>query len=150
MRNTIIVDVDGTLSNTSKRVNFAQAGEWDMFHSLLHEDEPWEDVKIIINNLSSMDFLIIGLTGRNEKWRAMTGEWLFKHKIQMDDLIMRPDGDFTPDKIIKPKMLNEYCLINLGKPAIEEVLVILEDRDRVVEEWRNLGFNCWQVRAGGY
>ena len=33
---------------------------------------------------------------------------------------------------------------------IEEVLVILEDRDRVVEEWRNLGFNCWQVRAGGY
>jgi hypothetical protein len=32
----------------------------------------------------------------------------------------------------------------------EKVLVVLEDRDRVVEAFREMGLPCWQVQAGGY
>jgi hypothetical protein len=30
------------------------------------------------------------------------------------------------------------------------VLVVLEDRDRVVRAWRDAGYECWQVQEGDF
>lgn len=145
----IVVDLDGTLCNAGHRDHHAVAGQWDEFHSRLMDDEPWPDVKAFLDlfwsaSSESENYHIIGLTGRPEQWRGKTYEWLQKHSIALDALLMRPDRDWSPDAELKPRLLESYA------PSKEDVLFILEDREKVVDAWRNLGYNCWQVRPGGY
>jgi hypothetical protein len=141
----IVIDLDGTLCNSAHREHLAAAKQWDDFHSLLGADEPWPDVKQMIELLSGVgNYYLVGLTGRNERYRQITHQWLMNHDIFLDNLLMRPDNDFTSDAELKPRLLAESGVL----PS--EVWFILEDRDKVVEAWRNLGYNCWQCRPGGY
>lgn len=161
-RKFIVVDLDGTLCNSAHRDHLAVAGQWDEFHGLLSDDEPHTDVKDLVAALGlglwpHMDLEIIALTGRNEKYRMMTEAWLLKHSVAVDYLLMRPDFDWRPDVKLKPELLHEFISNNTEGPvdsihelAKSQVWFILEDRDKVVEEWRNLGFRCWQTQPGGY
>jgi FMN phosphatase YigB (HAD superfamily) len=139
----IVVDLDGTLCNSRHREHLAIAKQWDEFHSLLRYDEPWDDVKRFLSELHA-DIEVIGLTGRNERYRNETLDWLDTYEICLSELLMRPDDNYQPDHELKPQMLAAAGV----KP--QQVWLVLEDRDKVVEAWRNLGFSCWQVRPGGY
>ena len=145
----IVVDLDGTLCDARHREHLAQQGLWDEFHALCIKDPIYEDVAGILAALDD-SFDIIALTGRNEKWRQATYNWLGEHKIDhlIMDLLMRPDDNFSPDIEMKPSML--FGWFGSIDDAKQRVHTILEDRDKVVEVWRQLGFNCWQVRPGGY
>lgn len=148
--NIVIVDLDGTLCNSAHREHLARAGEWEQFHSLLMEDLPWPDVQRlieVINNDPNM-YKVIGLTGRNERYRLMTIKWLTKHKVLLEELLMRPDNDFQSDADLKPGLLDEF--LERRGMTHADVWVIIEDRDKMVEAWRNLGHFCWQPRGGGY
>jgi hypothetical protein len=150
-RNTIVVDLDGTLCDCGHRVELARAKQWDHFHSLLVEDQPFEDVKSLIKLIgckATMEIDIIGLTGRNEANRNKTLDWLESHKIFFDELLMRPNNDFRQDHILKPELLEEF--FGGREIMLKRVMFVLEDRDKVVEAWRNIGINCWQVRQGTY
>lgn len=144
----VVVDLDGTLCNSAHREHLARAKEWDQFHALLGDDEPWPDVKEMIKLLERVDTVIVGLTGRNQCYMDATIKWLGKYDIDLDMLLMRPNDNFQPDHELKPLLLDEY-LSEIGKTH-SDVWFILEDRDKVVEAWRNLGHNCWQPRPGGF
>lgn len=144
-RKIVVVDLDGTLCNSAHRDHLAIAKQWDEFHSKLGEDNPWPDVKQMIEllDIDLFNFTVVGLTGRNERYRNATNKWLDLHGIRLDDLIMRPDNDYTPDHELKPAMLGAVY-------PPDRIWFILEDRDKVVEAWRNLGYRCWQTNPGGY
>jgi hypothetical protein len=146
---SIVCDMDGTLSNCVHRQHFAERGDWKEFHSLLLDDEPYADVAMFLTLLPK-DHEVIIVTGRNETYKEYTWRWLIQHKLCtiVDRIIMRPDNNFEQDHILKPKMLEE----NIGgkEDVLREVALVLEDRDKVVEAWRNYGLPCWQVRPGGY
>lgn len=144
--NIIVVDLDGTLCNSGHREHLAVAGHWDDFHALLRDDEPWPDVLWLLENVPQAT--LIGLTGRNERYRPATLKWLEKYDIWFDVLLMRPDDNYQSDHELKPKMLDVW-LDELGF-SHADVLFILEDRERVTEAFRNLGHNVWQVRSPGY
>jgi hypothetical protein len=57
------------------------------------------------------------------------------------NLEMRSEGDRRPDTQVKFEMLYEY------KMMPEDVLCILDDRQSVVDMWRENGFNVMQVDA---
>jgi hypothetical protein len=146
----IVVDLDNSLCNCDHRIHHALNKDWDAFHEALMDDVPNPDVYALIkmmDDLYSSPGLFF-LTGRNERYRPKTLEWLKKHNINPDKLIMRPDNDFTPDHEIKIRMLEE----ELGgkEKVLSLVLFVLDDRDRVVEAFREYGLKCWQVRAGAY
>jgi hypothetical protein len=145
---TIIVDLDGTLSNCAHRVHHAQEGRWDEFHSLLMQDKPNMDVYWFLAQIQQIDCNIVVLTGRNEAYRTLTLKWFYEYGCAVDHLLMRPDQDYAPDVVLKPRLLEEHMG---GKPRVlSEVRFVLEDRDKVVEAWRDYGLTCWQVRPGGY
>ncbi len=144
----VVVDLDGTLCNSAHREHLARAKEWDQFHSLLSDDEPWPDVQQLIKLLETTRSAIVGLTGRNERYRTTTLNWLAKYDIDLDALLMRPNDDYLSDHELKPMMLDEF--LEGQNLTHDDVWFILEDRDKVVEAWRNLGHNCWQPRPGGY
>ena len=145
----IVIDLDGTLCNSAHREHLARAQEWDEFHSQLFLDEPWPDVAALLPIVSE-SFVIVGLTGRSSRYQTPTLRWLIKHKLEqyIDFLLMRPDGDWRSDNELKPALLDQW--LKEQNSTHSSVLFILEDRDKMVEAWRELGHNCWQVRPGGY
>ena len=143
-----VIDMDGTLCNAKHREHLAQAKCWDEFHAGLADDEPNQDVLYFLQMLMKQEHSFIFLTGRNEAYRNQTVQWLIKHDVYADDLLMRPDGNFQPDAEIKPYLLRQW--LDYAGSDSTSVVAILEDRDKMVECWRNLGYACWQVRVSGY
>lgn len=150
-KNCIICDLDGTLSNSNHRAHLAQQGLWDDFHAAGKDDAVNEAVAWLLDNSSRFgNAIVVVLTGRNERYRNMTCDWFFRHRLSkvIDQLIMRPDIDYTQDIDLKPRMLFEFFLGH--DTALQRVIMILEDRDKMVARWRDLGFDCWQTAVGTY
>jgi FMN phosphatase YigB (HAD superfamily) len=149
MTRIVVVDLDGTLCNSAHREHLARAQQWDEFHSLLYLDEPWPDVASLLPLLSE-SFVVVALTGRTDRYQTPTLRWLMKHNLEqhIDFLLMRPDGDFRSDAALKPALLDTWLEEQQATHA--DVMFILEDRDKMVEAWRELGHSCFQVRNGGY
>jgi uncharacterized HAD superfamily protein len=148
MKNSIVVDLDGTLCNCDHRVSFVRAQQYDEFNSRLVDDKPHEEVIRVIERLAMSHHIIVA-TGRSDKYKEPTQTWFSRHNIIVDALLMRPEGNHIPDHELKPQLL--YSYFEGGKEeALKSVLVVLEDRDKVVAAWRNEGFPCWQVRKGNY
>ena len=146
MKDIVIFDLDGTLADIEHRVHLAEAKQWGEFHKAGVHDTPHQEACELFCMLQDSYELII-VTGRNERYRKQTILWLEDVAgLYPDEILMRPDDDFTPDYELKPRLLKEH----LGEEFPHRVLLIFEDRDRVVEEWRNLGLVCYQVRNGSY
>ena len=95
-----------------------------------------------------------------ESFEATT-EWLKKYKVPYDLAAMRPDkfqedswpiADGNPatkemrymsDDILKKKMLDTFI-------DIDEVFLVIDDRDKAVKMWRKLGLNTFQVAPGNF
>lgn len=156
---TIVIDLDGTLCDSAHRDHHARNGDWLQFHERLKEDKPHADVMFLIELLRNLSDLrapdeveLVGCTGRNERWRPATERWLIDHGIPLDAILMRADDDFRSDAAVKVDLLNEWhkSTGHAGCAIHERVAFILDDRDKVVEAWRDAGFNCWQVRPGNF
>jgi hypothetical protein len=158
----IVCDLDGTLSDCRHREHLVP--DWEAFHAKMGEDKPHKHVLWILEQLlfapEPLDTvpLVLFLTGRPEVYRQPTVDWLQDKcgLAQHDDyaLWMRPTGQFGSDVDVKVHLLEEFLkfeliLNTLGEVTKEEIL-ILEDREKVVTKWRDLGYECWQVREGAW
>lgn len=147
MKNTVVIDIDGTISKVGDRLKYLQQEkkDWDSFYEHCDEDEPIKDVIDIVRSLYWDEYEIVFCTGRRESVRQKTEAWIRKNVV--DDfnlLLMRPDGDFRHDTMVKPELLAAEGL------TPDHVLCIFEDRDSMVTKWRDLGYRCLQVAEGGF
>lgn len=150
MKNWIVMDLDGTLCDCSHRVHLAQAKEWDEFNAGIAGDVPHAEAVAFLRAVNFDDYHVLLCTGRDEKHRLATMRWLFVQNIIMlfDELIMRPSGNRETDDALKVRMVDDF--FEGREKALESVLLVLDDRDRVVLAFRDAGFRCWQVSAGDY
>lgn len=145
----IIVDLDGTLALMGDRSPYA--GEQCAVDSV---NEPilklvmewWCDYNAAI---SKPDRHVIFCSGRDGKAREATILWLReKCGIYVEDegvhLFMRAPGDNRNDGIIKEEIYRENIEGNFN------VAFVLDDRNRVVDKWRELGLTCLQVAPGNF
>ena len=151
MKNTIIFDLDGTLALIDKRreVSTKPNGrlDWGKFFdpSNIKLDEPNPPVIKTAQLFAEQGFNIVILSGRSNKTEVATRSWLSKNKVPFDKLIMRDSetNHFTPDWVLKKNMLDEQLDIN-------DVFLVVDDRDRVVKLWRSLGLTTFQVADGNF
>lgn len=129
----IIVDVDGTLANKGNRSPF----DW----SKVNEDTCNESVKNIVNSYKGT---IIIFSGRDGIYKEDTATWLQQNGIRYDHIYLREPGNQEKDSIIKRKLFEEHIR---GKYYIEYVL---DDRNQVVDMWRDMGLFCLQVAEGDF
>lgn len=145
---TIIVDLDGTLCNDSKRQHLAQARLWDEYHARLSEDVPFLDVLEMLHFLRAQPGLdMVVVTARPEAYRGQTLKWLAENDVTPDELLMRPDNDYSLAEVLKLRLIEQY--FGTLEKAKFFIVTCLEDRDKVCEAFRNAGLPCWQVRVGG-
>ena len=151
MKNTIIFDLDGTLALIDKRreVSTKPNGrlDWGKFFNStnIKLDEPNLPVIKMAQLFSEQGFNIVILSGRSNKTETATRSWLSKNKVPFNKLIMRNSetDHFTPDWVLKKNMLDENLNIN-------DVFLVVDDRDRVVKLWRSLGLTTFQVAEGNF
>lgn len=147
MRQFIVVDLDGTLCDAGHRVDYAKAGQWDDFHSRSGKDKPFADVLSLVVKFNETHSVLVA-TGCNERYRTLRTDWLNLWRVPVDVLLMRPDDDYTQDGAMKLRLLEGH--FGSKENVLSSVAFALDDRDRVVEAFRNYGLNCWQVRNGEY
>ena len=133
----IIVDLDGTLFNTSARIHHIKPPvgikkNWKAFFAGIPDDPLNSHVKEVVDLLSSKHRVIL-ITGRPENTRNITLYKLDDHNVKFDALLMRSDTDRRPDYEVKRDLF-----LNLGIP-VENVICAFEDRLQVVSMWKNLG-----------
>jgi hypothetical protein len=135
----VICDIDGTLSDYSHRV--ALAGEWNSFHALAHLDPVIPQIRHLTDCLRESGHDILLWTGRPERYRVGTMDWLCEHGIGFNELRMRPNDNLDSDVALKYQWLQE-----LG----EQPLFAIDDRDSVVKMFRDNGVVCLQPAEGKY
>ena len=168
MQKTIIFDLDGTLANIDSRRDISMKPngklDWDVFaapNSILALDKPNAPVIKMAQMFKADGFKIVIFSGRNDRGFDATVQWLDDFKVPFDLLVMRPDkfkdkswpiadGNpatpdmrFMPDEILKKVMLDTFVDIN-------DVFLVVDDRDKVVKMWRDLGLNTFQVAPGDF
>ncbi len=87
---------------------------------------------------------VILLSGRNEKFRKQTEEFLNKNNVEYLALFMRKDGDDRNDVIVKKEIFENEIR---GKYNVK---FIADDRNRLVSLWRSMGIPCFQVNDGDF
>ena len=163
MQDAIICDIDGTVAlMKGKRSPFE-------YHKA-DKDEPnivvintvlamkeLHQCKLIM--LSARENVILNTPSTDNKWshtyvnekykdlEELTLDWLNNHLgfNNYDELIMRTAGDYRKDCYVKYDIYNDYIKPNYN------VLMVFDDRNQVVDMWRNgLNLTCFQVADGNF
>ncbi len=168
MKKTVIFDLDGTLADIDIRRDKSLKPngklDWDIFaapDSIMNWDKPNAPVIKMAQMFDNEGFNIVIFSGRNDRGFFATRDWLKIHNVPFDLLVMRPDkfkdkswpiadGNpatpdmrFMPDEILKKKMLDVFV-------DKDDVLMTVDDRQKVVDMWRAEGLTCFQVAPGDF
>lgn len=146
MLRTYIFDIDNTIANNSKRIHHLhqKPKNWDAWYKESQHDTPYWEIIELMDLAVSHDIKVVLCTGRDEFCRDDTVNWLADHDIPYDKLYMRPLGDRRDDSVVKRDLLKQ-----IREDGYDPVLVF-EDRDRVVQMWRDEGLRCLQVAPGNF
>ena len=148
----VIFDLDGTLAIIDKRRDLARKPNgkfnWDVFHdaSNISLDEPNTPVIKMAQLFAEDGFLIVIFSGRTDKTEHTTRAWLTRNRVPFHTLVMRPHKtmNFIPDEILKKHMLDNAPF------HIDDVFLVVDDRQKVVDMWRGLGLTVFQVAEGNF
>lgn len=151
----IICDLDGTLALMNGRDPYdATTCDQDLLN---------EPIAAIINQFS-LDIYetkilcpqIIFCSGRMDRYKKPTEAFIKKHFPNLRyKLFMRKTDDWKIDPITGKRYIEKDSII---KREIYEqhiapdydVLFVLDDRNQVVDMWRELGLTCLQVAPGDF
>ncbi len=144
----VIFDLDGTLALIDKRRDISTKDngkmDWAKFFDpdMVDLDDPNTPV-ITMANLLSSQYRIWILSGRSDVTQDVTKDWLRKHNVPFDHLIMRDqDNLYMPD--------NELKQIWLDTIGVDNVAMVFDDRQQVVDMWRDNGLTVFQVAKGDF
>ena len=140
----VIFDIDGTLADVSERIHHVRRKpkNWNAFFAGIAQDKAIHAMVALCNMLYDAGVRIILCSGRNERHRPETVEWMARHGVRYHELILRRDSDMRSDVVVKREML-----AGIDR---EKILFVVEDRTRVVEMWRSEGLVCLQCAPGEF
>lgn len=139
-RKTVLCDIDHVLSAAWPRDHLIGNASWDDYHNAASNDKPVADIVAMINALGKEDFNIVAITARPEKFRRLTLDWMIRHDVYVDELLMRSDQEFRPSPEMKLELVR-----NRFQDVKNEVAFLIEDRDDVCQAFRELGITVLQA-----
>lgn len=140
----ILCDIDGTISDDINRRYVLdipdKEPDWDLYHEASRYDLPFPRMIELINTLSEhANFAFI--TGRPEKWRAITRLWLNIHIKFPYELYMRPDDSRERAHLLKRAIVFEH----FSPPR--RVWLAFEDHKPIIKMYREeLDILCLQPK----
>ena len=146
---TVIFDIDGTLANCEHRIHWVRSKpkNWPAFNRAMKNDTPNWDIVYLLRTFYSDGLTILIASGRSEDDRAVTEKWLNEvAKVQgmYEKLYMRASKDYRSDDIVKSEILDQMRIDGY------DPTIAVDDRQQVVDMWRNRGLRCLQVAPGDF
>ena len=138
---TVVIDLDGTLADVMHRLHFIRGAKKDYaaFFNAVDADKLNEWCRALMAALID-DFRVVLVSGRPTSTEEKTVTWLERHQVPYHELhLLRGNGDHTPDQVLKREWLRRY-----GK---ERICFVVDDRQKVVDMWREEGVVCLQCYA---
>lgn len=144
----ICFDLDGTLANIDHRLDYVRTKpkNWDAFEAGIPNDRVNEPVAKVFHSLHNGGNTPIFASGRSERSRQATVDWLRKHKMWFGDyskLYMRKEDDYRADDIVKDEIIDQI-VADYGKLPD----MWFDDRPRVVKAVRKRGIFVFDVYQG--
>ena len=149
----VIFDLDGTLALIDDRRALATKDngkmDWDVFFDPknIDLDLPNHGVIAMAQTLKAAGHRIIIFSGRSKGTKDATNAWLKKFDVPCDILKMRPtskDFMFMPDDKLKQMWLDKLFTDK------SDIICVFDDRQKVVDMWRDNGLTCMQVAPGDF
>ncbi|MFG2026632.1 HAD family acid phosphatase [Streptomyces sp. NPDC048825] len=135
-----VFDLDNTLADTAHRQRFLERRprDWDAFFAAAPHDPPLtEGVALALEHAEECE--VVYLTGRPERCREDTVEWLAAHGLPEGRIWMRRDNDRRPARRTKLEILR-------GLARNREVRVLVDDDELVCEDAERAGFTVVRAR----
>ena len=147
MNKVIIFDVDGTIADVEHRRHLVNGDnkDWKNFRLATEFDTPVEWVSAIARRFIEQGDDVAFFSARNESEREITekqiSEWIGDgHK----GVFLRPNGDYRPDEVFKSELADKFEELG-GK-----IDLVFDDRNKVVDMWRQRGTTVVQVADGDF
>ncbi|MGW0365808.1 phosphatase domain-containing protein [Streptomyces sp. NPDC002990] len=140
-----VFDIDNTLADTGHRQHFLESRprDWNGFFGAAPADPPLARGVEMVRN-SAADCEVVYLTGRPERCRRDTLDWLARHGLPEGRVWMRGDQDRRPARMTKIDVLKR---ISRGR----EVRMLVDDDELVCQAARAAGFRVvlanWAAEA---
>lgn len=141
---TVLVDLDGTISNPSHRLYLIQnkPKNWPEFEAGIMDDPIFPEVIDLVKLYYNAGHRIVIVTARPERCRDMTIAHLdnvAKLRYYYEKIEMRSNDDFRPGHLIKKEKLDKL------RSEGHDIYLALDDNDDICEMYRNNGVKCFQV-----
>jgi hypothetical protein len=154
-KQTVIFDLDGTIADIEDRRILSTKSDgkinWSKFFDpdYISLDKPNLPVIECTQGLKKLGYTILILSGRSEATKEATIDWLNTNGVSFDEIRMRPTVhpfQYMPDNKLKQLWLDEM----FPGSKKESILCVFDDRDKVVNMWRENGLICFQVAPGNF
>ena len=133
----VLVDIDGTVALMGDRSPYDE--------SLVHQDQPNPPVIRAVRAMHAAGHAVVFCSGRSEAARAATEAWLARHvDIPYVHLYLRARGDQRRDAVVKREIFDAHIR------DVWHVVAVFDDRQQVVDTWRQLGLTVFQVAPGDF
>ncbi|MET7782354.1 hypothetical protein ACGFY3_07565 [Streptomyces mirabilis] len=135
-----VFDLDGTLADSAHRQRFLERKprDWDAFFAAAPQDPPLaEGVALALRSTEECE--VVYLTGRPERCRRDTVEWLAAQGLPEGRVWMRRNDDRRPARHTKLDVLRRLA-------RDREIHVLVDDDELVCDEAERAGFRVVRAR----
>lgn len=141
----IFVELESVLSDNSHRSDVRR--DYATHDALAKDDEPIEDAIKLAEFLNETHVIVVFST-RSELYRMEAEQWLMDNDVPCDEVLMRPEGDYTPAIELKKSMILDYFKGRDDK-MFEETFAIISNQENTIEAFREDGFFVISTGWGG-
>jgi hypothetical protein len=143
----LLVDIDGVLSDASNRQHYLNNPEgnrdWRGFFGAVSDDLPLPAVPTLLALLDP-SLTVVLLSARPAWVLELTVDWLVRHEIRWDVLILRDDDALTSAAEFKREVLLEL------RSMAWDVALSIDDDARIIEMYRAEEQPALYIHSGYY
>ncbi len=133
------VDLDGVVADVRHRLHHIEGSQkdWDAFFAGIPDDTVHPEGLAVARELAR-EHEIVYLSGRPERTRTATEEWLDRHGVPPGTVLLRRDDDRRPARITKVGILRRLA-------TERPVAVLVDDDPAVCRAAREAGFTVMEA-----
>lgn len=137
-RDTIVVDLDGTLCDVGhrRRLVSGKKRDYPAFHALLDRDPVNHWCRVLMYQMKSAGYQVMIVSARPAYCLGPTDEWLRHNAVSYSDifLLRGDDNDSTPAWVLKREWVKTY--------GADRILFAIDDNPKVTAMFKKASVAC--------